>query len=47
MTFSQAMLSLQLMAEEKIGSVLRAERDAAERQQDQASAALGKAFAPK
>lgn len=47
MTFAQAMISLQLMAEEKIGSVLRAERDAVDAQQDAASAALGKAFGPK
>lgn len=46
MTFAQAMISLQLMAEEKIGSVLRANRAAADAEQDGADASLRKAFVP-
>lgn len=44
MSYSEAMLSLQFMAEEKIGSYLRAARDERDRQQDAASSALGRAF---
>lgn len=40
MTYQEARGSLQLMAEERIGSVLRAQRDAVEQQQDEASAGL-------
>ena len=45
MTYTESMVSLQLMAEEKIGSVLRAQRAAAEAEQDAASDGL-KAFKP-
>jgi len=45
MTFAQAMISLQLMAEERIGSAMRANAQAAEQEQDDASAGLRKAFA--
>ena len=42
MTYTESMVSLQLMAEEKIGSVLRAQRAAVEAEQDAASATLAK-----
>jgi hypothetical protein len=46
MSFAESMISLQLMAEEKIGSALRANQAAIEAEQDAASGALGKAFRP-
>jgi hypothetical protein len=46
MTYAESMVSLQLMAEEKIGSALRANQAALEAEQDAASGALGKAFKP-
>jgi hypothetical protein len=44
MTYRQARSSLQLMAEERIGAYLRAQRAEAEAGQDQASKDLEKAF---
>ena len=40
MTYQEARGSLQLMVEERIGAVLRAQRDAVGEQQDAASAGL-------
>ena len=44
MGFAEAMSSLQLMAEERIGAGMRANAAEADRQQDAASAALHRKF---
>ena len=44
MSFSEAMLSLQLLAEERIGTGLRADARAVDEQQDAASAFLHRKF---
>jgi hypothetical protein len=45
MTWKEAALTLQLMAEERIGTYLRQSARAADEEQDNAAATLRKAFA--